>query len=125
MTFIPAINGKSATPGKDGHVPSYRVRPGQDLVMHIAVTVPKHVRITALWLGISQGTWGNGPNGPAGMSPILAHYPQSLSAGSHTFGLRWRVPHLHSGTSLYLIFTWSSHQPPASVSGPVAHLILN
>jgi hypothetical protein len=125
LTLTPTIDGKSAAVRKDGHVPSYRVRPGQDLVMHIAVTVPKNVRVTALWLGISQGTWGNGPEGPIGMSPILAHYRQPLAAGSHTFGLRWRVPQRRSGASLYLIFAWSSHQPPASVSGPVAHLILN
>ena len=47
----------SFAPRKDGHVPSYRVRPGEHLVMRIAVTVPKHVKITALWFGISAGTW--------------------------------------------------------------------
>ena len=123
--FTPTINGKYAALRKDGHVPSYRVRPGKYLVIRVAVTVPKHVKVTALWFGISQGTWGNGPNGPIGMNPILAHYRQPLSAGSHTFGLRWRVPHRRSGAGLYLVFAWSSHQPPASVSGPVAQLLLN
>ena len=93
--------------------------------MRVAVTVPKHVKITALWFGISTGTWGSGPDdNPAGMNPILAHYRQVLSAGSHMFGLRWRVPRRRSGASLYLIYAWSSHQPPASVSGPIATLAL-
>jgi len=58
------------------------------------------------------------------MNPILAHIPRSLSAGSHTFSLRWRIPQRRSGTSLYLTFDWSSQQPPAVVSGPVAQFLL-
>jgi hypothetical protein len=124
VTFTPTINGKSAAPREDGHVPSYLGRPGQYLSMRVTVSVPKHISVTALWLGISGGTWGNGPNGPIGMNPVLAHYRQPLSAGPHTFGLRWRIPQRRPGTSLYLIFTWSSQQPPASISGPVARLLL-
>lgn len=45
---------------KDGHVPSYRVRPGEHLIMNVVVTVPKHITLAALWLGISEGTWGTG-----------------------------------------------------------------
>src|SRR5262249_16850863 len=56
------------------------------------------------------------------MNPILAHYRQLLSAGSHTFGLRWRILHLRPGASLYLTYAWSSRQPPASVLGPIAVL---
>lgn len=122
VVFVPAINGKPATPRKDGHVSSYRVRTGELLVMRVTVTVPEHVRVTALWFGISRGTWGNGPEGPTGMQPVLAHYREPLAAGTHTFGLRWHVPQ-RTGASLYLVFAWSSHQPPASVSGPVARLI--
>jgi len=36
VAFIPTINGASFVPRKDGHVPSYRVRPGEHLVMRIA-----------------------------------------------------------------------------------------
>jgi hypothetical protein len=104
VTFIPTINGKAAVLRKDGHVPRYRVRSGESLMMRVTVTVPKHVRVTALWFGISTGTWGNGPKGrPIGMNPILAHYHQPLSAGSHTFGLRWGIPKHGSGASVYLI----------------------
>jgi hypothetical protein len=124
VTFIPTVNGVSFAPRKDGHVPRYRVRPGEHLVMRIAVTVPKHVKITALWFGISTGTWGSGPNGPIGMNPILAHYTLPLSTGSHTFGLHWLIPHRRAGTSLDLTYAWSSNQPPASVEGPIATLAL-
>lgn len=125
VTFTPAINGKTAVLRKDGHVPRYRVRSGEPLMMRVTVTVPKHVRVTALWFGISTGTWGNGPNGrPVGMNPILAHYHQPLSAGSHTFGLRWSIPKHRSAASAYLIYAWSSSQPPASVAGPIASLML-
>jgi len=100
VTFIAAINGKSAPPRKDGHLPSYRVSAGRYLVMRVTVTVPRHVKVTALWLGISTGTWGNGPRGrPVGMSPVLAHYHQPLSTGSHTFALRWQITKHRSGTS--------------------------
>lgn len=124
VTFIPTVNGVSFAPRKDGHVPRYRVRPGEHLVMRVVVTVPQHVRVMALWFGISTGTWGSGPNGLTGMNPILAHYTLPLSTGSHTFGLRWRIPHRRPGTSLYLTYAWSSHQPDASVEGPIATLAL-
>lgn len=124
--FIPIVNGKPAVLRKDGHVPSYRVRSGEYLVMRVTVVVPQHVRITALRFGVSTGTWGTGPQGrPIGMNPILAHYAQPLPAGSHTFGLRWHIPRLHAGASRLLTFAWSSSRPPASVSGPFAHLTVN
>jgi hypothetical protein len=97
VAFIPAINGVSFAPRTDGHVPRYQVRHGEHLVMRVAVTVPRHLTITALWFGISTGTWGGGPNGPTGMNPVLAHYTLPLSAGSHTFGLSWRIPHRRPG----------------------------
>lgn len=126
VTFTPIVNGNPAVLRKDGHVPSYQVRSGEYLVMRVAVVVPIHVRITALWFGVSTGTWGNGPKGrPTGLNPILAHYVEPLPAGSHTFGVRWRIPRLHDGASRFLTFAWSSHQPPASVSGPFAHLVVN
>jgi hypothetical protein len=125
VTFIPAINGKSAAPRKDGHAPSYRVRPGERLIMRVTVTVPSHLTLTTLWFGISTGIVGGGSNGTGSMHPILAHYRQPLSTGSHTFGLRWRVPKRRSGTSLYLVTSWSSRHPPANVGQFVAQLILS
>ena len=94
--------------------------------MTVVVTLPRHLRITALWLGISTGSWGNGPGGrPTGMmEPILARSHQALTAGAHTFGLHWRVPSSQSRRSLYLVSAWSSHRPPASTAGGVAVLAL-
>jgi hypothetical protein len=124
VTFATTINGRYTPRPKDGAPPSYHVRPGEYLLMRVAVTVPRHVRVTALWFGISVGSWGWGPKGPTGMNPILAHTRQPLSAGEHTFGLRWRIPAGRSGASLYLVTNWSSHQPPASVARAIATLAL-
>lgn len=122
VTFTPTINGKTAVPRKDGHAPSYRVRPGEHLVMRVTVTVPRHVRVTALRFGISNGSVLGGQNGTAGMNSILAHYRQPLLAGSHTFGLRWRIPRHRSGSRMYLVAAWSSRSPPATVSQILAKL---
>jgi hypothetical protein len=123
VTFTPAVTGKVAAPRTNGQVPGYRVHPGEYLVMRIRVTVPDHVTVTGLWFGLSAGTWGGGRNGPAGMNPILAHCTQPLSAGSHTFDLRWRIAGRRAMAARYLTYTWFSYQPPAAVSGPVAQLI--
>jgi hypothetical protein len=105
---------------------SYRVHPGEDLAVRVEVVVPEHVTLTALWFGISTGTWGIGPGGrPTGMRPILAHYRHPVPTGSHMFTLRWRAPVHPPAATVYLTFAWSSHQPPASVSGPVAQLVLD
>jgi hypothetical protein len=113
------INGRAASFPKGGPMPRYYVRPGEHLVMKVAVTVPKHFRLTALWLGISGDTWSGGPRG---LHPVLAHSRQPLSAGVHTFGLRWRVPDAWSGRGMYLLSTWSSAHPPAEVAGGIAKL---
>jgi hypothetical protein len=114
------INGKSG----DGPVPRYRVRPGESLMIRVAVTVPRHFRLTSLAFGISTGSFG-GAGVTGDMNPVLAHYRQPLSAGSHMFGLHWRMPRHRSRASLYLAFGWSSEHPDASVAGAVAQLILN
>jgi hypothetical protein len=125
VTFTPTVNGKVAARRKDGHAPSYRVRPGEHLAMTVAVTVPRHLTITELWFGISTGILGGGPNGTGSMHPIVAHYRQPLSAGTHMLGLRWRVPKRRSGTRLDLVTSWSSRHPPANVGQFVAQLILS
>jgi hypothetical protein len=125
VTFIPTVNGKVAAPREDGHVPSYRVRPGEHLAITVAVTVPRQLTVTELWFGISTGVVGGGPNGTGSMHPILAHYRQPLSAGTRMLRLRWRVPERRSGTSLYLITSWSSRHPPANVGQFVTQLMLN
>jgi hypothetical protein len=126
VTFVTTINGRTASPTKYGRPPRYPLRPGAHLSMTVVVTVPRHLRVTDLWLGISAGTWGNGPKGrPIGMNPILAHSRRPLSAGRHTFELHWRIPALRPGGSLYLITAWSSHQPPLSIARAIAVLAPN
>jgi hypothetical protein len=124
VTFTPTVNGQPAVL-KNGRPPRYHVRLGERLVVRVAVTVPRHLTVTALWFGISTGTLGGGPNGTGSMHPILAHYRQLLSAGTHTFGLRWRVPKGRSGTSLYLVTAWSGPPPPGTSGQAVAQLTLN
>jgi hypothetical protein len=122
------INGQSVSFPQNGTAPSYHVRPGEDLVMTVAVTVPHHLRITAPWLGISTGTWGSGPKGrPIGgmHHPILAHPRHPLSPGVHTYGLRWRTPEHSSSGSFFLVNGWTSRHPPAAVAGPIVELTLN
>jgi hypothetical protein len=125
VTFAPIINGESASLSKHGSLPRYHVRPGEHLVMTVAVTVPRHLTVTALWFGICTGILGGGANGTGSMHPILAYYRQPLSAGTHMLGLRWRVPQRRSGTSLYLITAWDGQPPPGNVEQFVAQLILN
>ncbi len=127
LTYVMTINGQPISFPENGTVPSYHVRPGEHLVMTVAVTVPRHLRITALWLGISTGTWGSGPNGRpiGGMHPILAHTRHPLSAGVHTFGLRWRIPEHSASSSFFLVNGWTSRHPPAAVAGPIVELTLN
>jgi hypothetical protein len=125
VTFAPTINGQVAALSKYEGPPKYHLRPGEHLVMSVAVTVPRHLTVTGLWFGISTGILGEGQNGTGSMHPILAHYRQPLSAGTHTFELRWRIPKRRSGASLFLVTAWSSHYPPANVAQFVAQLILN
>lgn len=128
VTFVPTINGQTAVLRKDGHVTSYRVRSGEYLVMRVAVTVPRHITVTALSLGISTDTYGGSPQHPIGVHPILVQSRLPLAAGLHTFGLRWRIPKgqlvNQPGASLLLVSVWSTSQPSASVTQPIAALAL-
>jgi hypothetical protein len=78
VTFTPTVNGQPAVRPRTGGPHRYHVRPGERLVVKVAVTVPRHLTVTALWFGISTGILGGGPNGTGSMHPILAHYRQPL-----------------------------------------------
>jgi hypothetical protein len=109
----------------DGTAPSYPVHSGERLLMTVAVTVPRHVRLTKLWLGISRYNWSNGPDArPVGVHPILVH-SAPLSAGRHAFGLRWRVPEHPSVRSFFVVLAWSSRRPPAGLGAAIAELPVN
>jgi hypothetical protein len=89
---------------KDGHVPRFRVRPAERLVMRVTVTVPGHVTITALWFGISADGWGDDPErpnrhepGPGSLHPAavrgIAHVRLALAyPASKGQSPRWRCP---------------------------------
>lgn len=119
--FATTIDGQSASPTRVGRPRTYRVRSGEHLLVRVAVAVPRHVRLTALWLGISSGEWGADRKGrPIGMKPILAHSSDPLPAGVHTFVMHWRFPARWSGGALYLTTNWSSNQPPVDIAGAIA-----
>ncbi len=128
LTYVLTINGQSVSFPKNGTTPIYHVRLGEHLLITVAVIVPRHLTTTALWLGISTDTWGNGPKGrPIGMHPILSHTRHPLPAGMHTFGLRWRVPGRpgpYWPFSFFLVHAWTSRHPPAAVAGPIVELAL-
>ena len=121
--FVTTVNGRSAVRTPVGPVPRFRVRPGERLVMQVAVKVPKHVLVTELWLGICKDSWGWGPGDrPTGMNPILYYSRRRLGAGLHTFGLRWRFPEGGLGARLLLCTAWLSQNPPSGSGGAIAVL---
>jgi hypothetical protein len=121
--FTVTVNGHSKSFPTYHRPPLFHVRPGEQLSMTVAMTVPRHIRLTALWLGISKGTLGSGPNGPVGMRPILASSHRPLSPGLHTFTLHWRVPRNSSDGHLLLVSAWSTRKPPDHVAEAIAVLV--
>ena len=125
MTFTVTVNGRPSSPSRN--LPRLNVRPGRLVVINVEVSVPGRARVSALWLGISTGTVGGGPDGPTGIDPVLVHSRQVLTAGSHSFRLRWRAPaQTQPGSRLYLAAAWASRQPPGfSEEQLIAHLVLD
>jgi hypothetical protein len=95
-------------------------------MISVRVTVPRGARVSALSLGISAGTIGGVPEHPTGVDPVLLYSRQVLTAGTHSFSLRWRVPaKTPPGKHMYLVANWASRQPPAfGVAQFIAHLAL-
>jgi hypothetical protein len=123
VTFTVTVNGRVPSPSRI--LPRFSVRPAQLLAINVVVTVPKQARVSALWLGISVGgPLGPSPKGPTGVRPVLLHSSQVLTAGRHSFRLRWRTPaKARPGTRLYLAAEWASRQPPTfETAGLLAHL---
>jgi hypothetical protein len=124
VTFTVTLDGRPASPSSN--LPRLNVRAGQHVVINVVIGVPARARVSALWLGISTGTVGGGPNGPTGVDPVLAHSGRTLTAGRHSFRLRWRTPaKARPGSRVYLAAAWSSRQPPVfSEAQLIAHLVL-
>jgi hypothetical protein len=89
--------------------PLFAVSPGERLVIHVDVTVPRHATVTALWLGITGNLWGSGPGGrPTGMHPVLAHTLQPLRSGEHRFRFGWTAPAwMRAGNTRWLTMAWA------------------
>jgi hypothetical protein len=125
VTFTVTVNGRPSSPSRN--LPRLNVHAGRLVVINVVMGVPGQARVSALWLGISTGTIGAGPNGPTGVDPILVHSRQMLTAGRHSFRLRWRAPaKARPGSRLYLAAAWASRQPPSFRTAQlIAHLVLD
>jgi len=125
LAFTTTISGRTAALSPVGRPPSFDVRPGQSLEIEVVVTVPKRARVSVLWLGITAGTLGQTKAHRPTFDPILAHTRRVLTAGLHSFRLRWRVPrNARPGRAVYLAADWASRQPPTFDVGQfVARLV--
>lgn len=122
LTYILTVNGHPVPLPKNGEAPRIRVRPGQQVRIKVAVTLPRNLKLIALWLGISAGPYGfTQKHRPTNLNPILAHTNETLTGGPHTFTVQWRIPE-HRHGPLLLMSDWSSSQPSADVAGLIATL---
>jgi hypothetical protein len=125
--FIVSVNGHRAY--HRGH--TFAVRPGELVTIDVEVTVPRHTTVTALWLGISTGTYGvTHPKGtygnvdlrPIGIRQMLEHERRALRAGRHTFTLRWTAPRRQTA-QVPLAGDWAFTTQGPPYEGTVAELI--
>jgi hypothetical protein len=108
LAFTVAVNGQSRMSPEDGSPPGFTVTPGEGLRIDVEATVPADLRVTALWLGISEGTLRTQPEN---LHPILAHISTPLGPGPHVFRVRWTVPSgLRPGALRYVAAGWGSEQ---------------
>jgi hypothetical protein len=126
MSFTVTVNGQSRARPKNASPPVITLHPGEHLSIKVGVLVQEHAKVANLWLGITRGRLGSpGPDGqrPAGLQPVLAHFPGQLTPGPHTFRLAWTMPaHLPRGGSVLLAAGWQ--QPNASIGSFIAEFVL-
>ncbi|GEM_PF-4124040 len=125
LSYRVTVNGQSQV--VPGSTPArYVITPGENLAITVDVTIPPHITVTGLWLGITDGVLAPRPAGPADMSPILAASPRApLGPGQHRFGMRWVAPAgLRPGTDrqLSVEWAWSDQAGPAVAERIVAEL---
>jgi hypothetical protein len=124
--FIVSVHGHRGY--HRGH--TFAVRPGELVTIGVEVTVPTHATITALWLGISTGTYGvthpKGTYGNVDLRPVgirqMLEYAQALGAGRHTFTLRWTAPQ-RQAARVPLAGDWAFTTQGPPFEGTVAELI--
>lgn len=109
LSYTVSLNGQTRSAPATGALPLFTIIPGERLTITVVVTVPAHVTVTAMWLGITNGVLSPRPDGPADMSPILAAGTRvPLRPGPHRFVLHWTVPAgLRPGTSRQLSAEWA------------------
>lgn len=124
LSYVVTVNGQAQLiPGRTQ--PRYVITPGENLTMTVDVTIPPHITLTGLWLGITNGVLTPRPTGPADMSPILARTRAPLGPGRHRFGMHWVAPTaLRAGTDrqLSVEWAWSNQAGPAAAERIVAEL---
>jgi hypothetical protein len=113
LSYTVTVNGQTRAVPAAGVVPLFTITPGERLTMTVEVTVPGPQAMTALWLGITNGTLAPRRGGPADMNPILAASTRvPLRPGAHRFVLHWTVPAgLKPGTSRQLSVEWAWRAP--------------
>jgi hypothetical protein len=109
---VVTVNGQTQMhPVRGFPQPRYVIVPGEDLAITVEVTVPAHVTLTGLWLGITNDWLSPGleGEGPPDMSPILAARTGTpLGPGTYQFRLHWAVPAgLRPGDSRQLSVQWA------------------
>jgi hypothetical protein len=123
LSCVVTVNGQTQMyPAGASTLPRYVIAPGENLVITVEVTVPAHVTLTGLWLGITNDWMWVRPDGPPDMSPILvARTRTPLGPGAHRFRLHWAVPaELRPGDSRQLSVQWA--RPNELVGGGIAVL---
>jgi hypothetical protein len=125
LSYVVTVNGQTQlSPG--GTRPRYLITPGENLTMTVDVTIPPHITLTGLWLGITNDVLAPRSTGPADMSPILVASTRApLGPGQHRFGMHWVVPAaLLPGTDrqLSVEWAWSNQAGPAIAERIVAEL---
>ncbi len=110
LSYVVTVNGQTQRhPAGALTLPRYVIAPREDLTITVEVTVPAHVTLTGLWLGITNGMLTSRPDGSPDMSPILAARTRApLGPGVYQFRLHWAVPAgLRPGTSRQLSVQWA------------------
>jgi hypothetical protein len=114
-------SGSSVFPDSPS-VPSFTVKPGQDLTVTLDVTVPPVKGVTDLSVGlIGAPSAAGGPGGPGIQAPSNdIVQPQPLSPGTHEFVLSWpgSASELTPGT-VWTLFM-SAGTPDSGYGGPIA-----
>lgn len=119
-----SVHGQVRLVPRLGILPRFVIAPGEHVQINVDVTVPKNVRVEALWLGIVKAERSSlGPAGPIGWTSVLVRISEPMTPGSHTFNLRWVAPGgLRPGRTLHLIAFWvTGHSQAAPI---IANLIV-